>query len=149
MSIFIIATNAFRVKTVSVGSALTQHKPRIGGANHDYPSPDLPGPDGRHTECFFLVCPVRGAHVMIHSVTLAVSFAAFGNNYYSQSFVSRKTFELVFDKNFEALLMPSAANHFSNEVIGFNDQFRFLNDVLAEHLLATELAATAPRNQYY
>jgi len=86
---------------------------------------------------------------MIHSVTLAVSFAVFGNNYYSQSFVSRKTFKLVFDKNFEALLMPSAANHFNNEVIGLNDQFRFLNDVLEEHLLATELAATAPRNQYF
>jgi hypothetical protein len=86
---------------------------------------------------------------MIHSVTLAVSFAVFGNNYYSQSFVSRKTFELVFDKNFEALLIPAAANHFNNEVVGLNDQFRFLNDVLAEHLLATELAATAPRNQYF
>ena len=48
-----------------------------------------------------------------------------------------------------ALLMPSAANHFNNEVIGLNDQFRFLSDVLEEHLLATELAATAPRNQYF
>ena len=86
---------------------------------------------------------------MIHSVTLAVSFAVFGNNYYSQPFVSRKTFELVFDKNFEALLMPSATNHFNNEVIGLNDQFRFLSDVLEEHLLATELAATVRRNQYF
>ncbi|WP_223527173.1 hypothetical protein [Pseudomonas sp. BF-B-26] len=86
---------------------------------------------------------------MIHSVTLAVSFTVFGNNYYSQSFVSRKTFELVFDKNFETLLMPSAANHFNNEVIGLNDQFRFLSDVLEEHLLATELATTAPRNRYF
>ena len=30
---------------------------------------------------------------MIHSVTLAVSFPVFGNNYYSQPFVSRKTFD--------------------------------------------------------
>ncbi|MHC8381943.1 hypothetical protein [Pseudomonas sp. LB3P14] len=86
---------------------------------------------------------------MIHSVTLAVSFPVFGNNFYSQSFVSRKTLELVFDENFEALLMPAAANHFNNEVVGLNDQFRFLNDVLAEHLLATELASTARRNQYF
>ena len=82
---------------------------------------------------------------MIHSVTLAVSFAVFGNNYYSQSFVSRKTFELVFDKNFEALLMPAAANHFSNEVVGLNDQFRFLNDVLVEHLLDKEVALDTTR----
>ena len=45
--------------------------------------------------------------------------------------------------------MPAAANHFNNEVVGLNDQFRFLNDVLEEHLLATELAATARRNQYF
>ncbi|MHC8367272.1 hypothetical protein ACYZT9_15825 [Pseudomonas sp. ZT5P21] len=86
---------------------------------------------------------------MIHSVTLAVSFPVFGSNYYSQQVVSRKELSLVFDENFEALLMPAAANHFSNEVVGFNDQFRFLNDVLAEHLLETELASNAPRNQYF
>ncbi|MHC8350457.1 hypothetical protein ACYZT7_14195 [Pseudomonas sp. RT4P38] len=87
---------------------------------------------------------------MIHSVTLAVSFPVFGNNFYSQSFASRKTLELVFDENYEALLMPAAAHHFNNEVVGLNDQFRFLNDVLAEHLLATELASsTARRNQYF
>ena len=83
---------------------------------------------------------------MIHSVTLAVSFAVFGNNFYSQSFISRKTLELVFDENFEALLMPAAANHFNNEVVGLNDQFRFLNDVLVEHLLEVELAQAMPRS---
>ena len=83
---------------------------------------------------------------MIHSVTLAVSFAVFGNNFYSQSFISRKTLELVFDENFEALLIPAAANHFSNEVVGLNDQFRFLNDVLVEHLLEVELAQAMPRS---
>ncbi|MHC8286144.1 hypothetical protein ACYZUD_04800 [Pseudomonas sp. XS1P51] len=83
---------------------------------------------------------------MIHTVSLAVSFPVFGNNYYAQSFVSRKTFELVFDKNFEALLMPAATNHFSNEVVGLNDQFRFLNDVLVEHLLDVELARNASRS---
>ena len=74
---------------------------------------------------------------MIHTVTLAVSFAVFGNNYYAQSPVSRKTIELVFDNQFAALLMPAAANHFNNEVVGLNDQFRFLNDVLADHLTRT------------
>jgi hypothetical protein len=44
------------------------------------------------------------------------------------------------------MLMPAAANHFSNEVVGLNDQFRFLNDVLAEHLLDAELAQHASRS---
>ncbi|MGY2342928.1 hypothetical protein ACW9HW_27190 [Pseudomonas sp. SDO5532_S415] len=85
---------------------------------------------------------------MINEVTLAVSFPVFGNNYYSQQFESRKVLTLVFDKKFEALLIPAAGHHFNNEVVGLNDQFRFLNDVLAEHLLATEVAASARRNQY-
>ena len=83
---------------------------------------------------------------MIRTVTLAVSFPVFGNNYYSQQAVSRKVLSLVFDKNFEALLMPAAGNHFSNEVVGLNDQFRFLNDVLAEHLLDAELAQHTSRS---
>lgn len=85
---------------------------------------------------------------MINEVTLSVSFPVFGNNYYSQPFESRKVLTLVFDKKFEALLIPAAANHFNNEVVGLNDQFRFLNDVLAEHLLATEIAATARHHRY-
>ncbi|MDZ5431713.1 hypothetical protein T3H00_03435 [Pseudomonas fluorescens] len=85
---------------------------------------------------------------MINEVTLAVSFPVYGNNYYSQQFESRKVLTLVFDKKFEALLIPAAGHHFNNEVVGLNDQFRFLNDVLAEHLLAAEVAATARRNQY-
>ncbi|WP_077049173.1 hypothetical protein [Pseudomonas sp. KK4] len=85
---------------------------------------------------------------MITQVTLSVSFPVFGNNYYSQTFESRKVLTLVFDEKFEALLIPSAEHHFNNEVVGLNDQFRFLNDVLAEHLLATEFAATARRNHY-
>ncbi|TPG75733.1 hypothetical protein [Pseudomonas arsenicoxydans] len=83
---------------------------------------------------------------MIHSVSLSVSFPVFGTNYYAQEFVSRKELSLVFDENFEALLMPAAANHFNNEVVGLNDQFRFLNDVLVEHLLEIELAQSAPRS---
>ena len=85
---------------------------------------------------------------MITQVTLSVSFPVFGNNYYSQTFESRKVLTLVFDEKFEALLIPAADHHFNNEVVGLNDQFRFLNDVLAEHLLATEFATTARRNQY-
>lgn len=83
---------------------------------------------------------------MIHTITLSVSFPVFRNNFYSQEFVSRKTLSLVFDKKFEALLIPAAANHFNNEVVGLNDQFRFLNDVLVEHLLEIELAQSAPRS---
>ena len=83
---------------------------------------------------------------MIHSVSLSVSFPVFGTNYYAQEFVSRKELSLVFDESFEALLMPAAANHFNNEVVGLNDQFRFLNDVLVEHLLEIELAQRAPRS---
>jgi hypothetical protein len=86
---------------------------------------------------------------MINEVTLAVSFPVFGNNYYSQQYESRKVLTLVFDEKFEALLIPAAGNHFNNEVVGLNDQFRFLNDVLAEHLLATEVATGARRNQYF
>jgi hypothetical protein len=86
---------------------------------------------------------------MINEVTLAVSFPVFGNNYYSQQYESRKVLTLVFDEKFEALLIPAAGNHFNNEVVGLNDQFRFLNDVLAEHLLATAVAAGARRNQYF
>ena len=41
--------------------------------------------------------------------------------------------------------MPAAANHFSNEVVELNDQFRFLNDVLAEHLLEAEMAQPPSR----
>nr|WP_180205660.1 hypothetical protein [Pseudomonas sp. SbOxS1]NYU05784.1 hypothetical protein [Pseudomonas sp. SbOxS1] len=85
---------------------------------------------------------------MITHVTLAVSFPVFGNNYYSQQFESRKVLTLMFDEKFEALLIPAAGHHFSNEVVGLNDQFRFLNDVLAEHLLATEFAASARRNHF-
>ncbi|GAB6408396.1 hypothetical protein [Pseudomonas sp. MHK4] len=85
---------------------------------------------------------------MIITVTLAVSFPVFGNNYYSQQYESRKVLTLMFDEKFEALLIPAAGHHFSNEVVGLNDQFRFLNDVLAEHLLATEFAATARRNHF-
>ncbi|MDD0994769.1 MULTISPECIES: hypothetical protein [Pseudomonas] len=81
---------------------------------------------------------------MINQVTLAVSFPVFGNNYYSQQYESRKVLALVFDDKFEALLIPAAGHHFNNEVVGLNDQFRFLNDVLAEHLLEIEMARHAP-----
>jgi len=83
---------------------------------------------------------------MIHIVTLSVSFPVFGTNYYSQQVVSRKALSLVFDKNFEALLMPAAGHHFSNEVVGLNDQFRFLNDVLTEHLLDAEMSQHSSRS---
>lgn len=81
---------------------------------------------------------------MIHiQVTLCVSFPVFGSNYYAQQLVSHKTRALVFNEAFEDLLMPAASNHFSNEVVGFNDQFRFLSDILATHLLDIEAAVPA------
>jgi hypothetical protein len=82
---------------------------------------------------------------MMHTVSLAVRFPLFGNNFYAQKFESRKELTLLFDEKFEALLIPSADHHFSNEVVGLNDQFRFLNDVLAEHLLDVELAKSSAR----
>jgi hypothetical protein len=42
-------------------------------------------------------------------------------------------------------MMPAAENHFSNEVVGLNDQFRFLTDVLAMHLLEVEESRPARR----
>ncbi|MCY1403826.1 hypothetical protein Q8X48_22315 [Pseudomonas sp. QLc11A] len=83
---------------------------------------------------------------MMHTVSLAVRFPLFGNNFYAQKFESRKELTLLFDEKFEALLIPSADHHFSNEVVGLNDQFRFLNDVLAEHLLDVELAKASVRS---
>ncbi|MBK5351366.1 hypothetical protein JFU37_02335 [Pseudomonas sp. TH41] len=86
---------------------------------------------------------------MIHFVSLAVSFPVFGSNYYAQQFESRKVLTLVFDKKFEAMLIPAADHHFTNEVVGLNDQFRFLNDVLAEHLLDAELAQRTGRSSTF
>jgi hypothetical protein len=86
----------------------------------------------------------RGVHNMIHThVTLSVSFPVFGSNYYDQHAVSHKAQALLFNEDFEDLLMPAATNHFSNEVVGINDQFRFLSDILATHLLDIEASVPA------
>jgi hypothetical protein len=150
MLIFTIATNAFRNKTAWSTIIPSQRNDPIGGPHHVDPSPDLPGPYGRFADPVFPFLPGhrsdRGAAIMIHSVSLCVSFPVLGTNYYAQEFVSRKELSMVFDENFEALLMPAATNHFNNEVVGLNDQFRFLNDVLVEHLLEIELAQNAPRS---
>ena len=80
---------------------------------------------------------------MIHTIALSVSFPVFGSNYYQQHVVNRKAQALVFNEDFEDLLMPAATNHFSNEVVGINDQFRFLSDILATHLLDIEASVPA------
>ncbi|UQS17420.1 hypothetical protein [Pseudomonas sp. HS6] len=80
---------------------------------------------------------------MTHYVALNVRFPLFGSNYYEQHAVSHQTQALVFNKDFEDLLMPAASNHFSNEVVGLNDQFRFLSDILATHLLDIEASVPA------
>jgi len=46
----------------------------------------------------------------------------------------RRVRPLIEDANFESVLMPLAAHHFSNGVVGLNDQFRFLNQILVTHL---------------
>ena len=85
---------------------------------------------------------------MARDVTLHVSFPNFGNNYYSQHVVVRKNrHSLIEDTRFDAFMMPSAEQHFSNEVVGFNDQFRFLTDALATHLLETETSRPAKRTR--
>lgn len=85
---------------------------------------------------------------MTRDVTLHVSFPNFGKNYYSQHVVTRKQHHgLIEDERFDAFMMPSAENHFSNEVVGFNDQFRFLTDVLAMHLLEVEAARPARKTR--
>ncbi|MGV8917661.1 MAG: hypothetical protein ACOH2R_07660 [Pseudomonas sp.] len=82
---------------------------------------------------------------MILQVSLSVSFPKFGNNYYSQKFVLRTQASLINDDSFSAFLMPSASNHFNNEVVGLNDQFRFLSDILASHLLDIDTGKSAPK----
>lgn len=75
---------------------------------------------------------------MIRPVTLNVSFPRFGKNYYVQNVVSRKApLQLISNDGFDSVLMPQATQHFSNEVVGLNDQFRFLNNILVAHLLDT------------
>ncbi|MEN5314850.1 hypothetical protein [Pseudomonas koreensis] len=80
---------------------------------------------------------------MIRTIALSVSFPVFGSNYYQQHVVSREAQALVFNEDFDDVLMPAASNHFSNEVVGINDQFRFLSDILATHLLDLEASAPA------
>jgi len=84
---------------------------------------------------------------MNRPVTLSVSFPVFGTNYYSQRYVFKKAANLVFNEQFDELLMPAAGNHFSNGVIGFNDQFRFLSDILEAHLLEAEAAYSSSRER--
>jgi len=85
---------------------------------------------------------------MTRDVTLHVSFPKFGKNYYSQHVITRKDRHgLVEDIRFDGFMMPAAENHFSNEVVGFNDQFRFLTNVLNTHLLEIEAARPPKRNR--
>lgn len=81
-------------------------------------------------------------------ITLDVSFPRFGKNYYEQSLVLRKRHHsLVQDTRFDAFMMPAAENHFSNEVVGLTDQFRFLTDILAMHLQENEAVRPASRSR--
>jgi hypothetical protein len=84
---------------------------------------------------------------MTREVTLHVRFPAFGKNYYSQHVIARKQGALISDNRFDGVLMPAASHHFSNEVIGLTDQFRFLNDVLVSHLLEAQSSRPAQKKR--
>jgi hypothetical protein len=71
---------------------------------------------------------------MIRIVNLSVSFPHFGTNYFAQQAEPRHSTLLIEDKRFDSYLMPQAVHHFSNGVVGFNDQCRFLSNILGAHL---------------
>ncbi|WP_249672042.1 hypothetical protein [Pseudomonas abieticivorans] len=73
---------------------------------------------------------------MIRTVNLSVTFPNFGTNYFAQHVEARRSVALIEDKSFDAYLMPQAIHHFSNGVVGFNDQCRFLSNILGAHLSA-------------
>jgi hypothetical protein len=80
---------------------------------------------------------------MMTNVTLSVSFPEFGTNYFAQDVVMRSRAPLIEDDRFDVFLIPAAERHFSNGVVGFNDQFRFLTDVLDAHMSDSASAAAA------
>lgn len=80
---------------------------------------------------------------MMTNVTLSVSFPEFGRNYYAQNVVMRSRTPLIEDDRFDVFLIPAAERHFSNGVVGFHDQFRFLSDVLDAHMTELESSANA------
>jgi len=84
---------------------------------------------------------------MNRPVTLSVRFPVFGTNYYSQRYEFKKDVELVFDQKFDEFLMPAAGNEFGNAVVGFNDQFRFLSDILEAHLMEVEASRSSSNNR--
>lgn len=85
---------------------------------------------------------------MTQSISLHVSFPKFGRNYYSQHVVMRNKPALLVDDRFDDFLIESASLHFNNGVIGLNDQFRFLNDILANHLMEVEAAPASRQTQH-
>jgi hypothetical protein len=84
---------------------------------------------------------------MTQTISLHVSFPKFGRNYYSQHVVVRKKPALLVDDRFDDFLISTASLHFNNAVIGLNDQTRFLNDILAHHLMELESPPAARHPQ--
>jgi len=78
---------------------------------------------------------------MFHAVNLNVSFPRFGSNMFRQHVVPRRAPALIQDPRYAPVLMPQTSRHFSSEVVGLNDPFRFLNAILQAHQV--ELAAPA------
>ncbi|WP_277963547.1 hypothetical protein [Pseudomonas sp. RIT-To-2] len=70
---------------------------------------------------------------MSQVVTLNVTFPCFGKNLFRQHAVPRRSPELINDPRYAAVLMPQTSRHFSSEVVGLNDPFRFLNAILQAH----------------
>lgn len=76
---------------------------------------------------------------MFRAVHLHVSFPRFGKNMFRQHVVLRSTPTLIHNPRYAAVLMPQTSRHFSSEVVGLNDPFRFLNAILQANLLDTPL----------
>jgi hypothetical protein len=84
---------------------------------------------------------------MMTNVTLSVSFPEFSRNYFAQNVVMHSRAPLIEDDRFDVFLIPAAERHFDNGVVGFNDQFRFLSDVLDAHMTQSESAGSARQAQ--
>lgn len=78
---------------------------------------------------------------MFHAVNLNVSFPRMGSNMFRQHVVLRGARALIHDDRYAAVLMPQTSRHFSSEVVGLNDPFRFLNAILQAHLIDSPVIA--------
>ncbi|EIK97164.1 hypothetical protein PMM47T1_08481 [Pseudomonas sp. M47T1] len=83
---------------------------------------------------------------MPYAVNLNVRFPRFSTNMFRQHGVVRGAPALINNPRFAAVLMPQTSRHFSNEVVGLNDPFRFLNAILQDHLVHPPTAKASRSN---